>query len=185
VITTLKLLSLFSFLFFLILDYLINNNYLGHKIKKFYFKFIGLNYFSIAFILTCIVFLILTIFSYFGFSLFCFDSYLFDIDLFKNMSDSGVNTNVKAEGTVNINHPNLNVSIPASSLNNLPAATSVSQGGALALKVMQQVPGEPFPKAVAGAATFLGAQALTVAMSKILNSNNSSNNSNNTKNLSN
>ena len=125
-ITTLKLLSLFSFLFFLILDYLINNNYLGQSIKKFYFKFIGLNYFSIAFILTCIVFLILTIFNYFGFSLICFDGYLFDIDLFKNMSDSGVNNNVKAEGNVNINHPNLNVSIPTSSLNNLAAAKLIS-----------------------------------------------------------
>lgn len=107
------------------------------------------------------------------------------------MSDSGVNTNVKAEGTVNINHPNLNVSrsallsLRASSLNNLATATIVSGGGALALKVMQQVPGGQGTKAVAGQATFLGAQALTVGMSKILNSNNSSNNSNNTQNLTN
>ena len=37
---TIKLLSLFSFVFFLILDYFIKNNYLGNSIKNFYFKFI-------------------------------------------------------------------------------------------------------------------------------------------------
>jgi hypothetical protein len=151
-ITTIKLLSLFTFLFFLILDYLINNNYLGHKIKILYFNFIGLNYFYIVIILTSIVFLILTIFSYFGISLICFDNSLFDVDLFKKMSDSNNNT-VKADGTVNINHPNFNVSVPSSSLNNLAAAASVNAGGALALRVAQQAPGGPGAKAAAGGAT--------------------------------
>ena len=182
-----KYVSLFSFLSFLILDYFIKNNYLGQSIKKIYFKFIGLGYLSIIFIITSIAFLIFMLFSNFGpegVVLVCFDYSLFDNELFHAMSDSGGgntnsggnSNNVNADATINLNHPNLNVSIPASSLNNLAAAASVAGGGGLALKVMQQVPGGPGTKAVAGAATMLGAQALTVGMSKILNSNNSSNN---------
>nr|YP_009739468.1 hypothetical protein [Tricholoma saponaceum]QIC20312.1 hypothetical protein [Tricholoma saponaceum] len=175
-----KYLSLFSFLSFLILDYLIKKNYLGNSIKNFYFKFIGLNYFYIVFILTGIIFLILMLISYLGVSLICFDHSFFDMDLFKFMSDSGVNNNtVKADGTVNIIHPNLSVNIPSSSLKNLAAAASVAGGGTLALKVAQQIPGGPGVKVAAGPATWLASQALTVGVGKILNSNNSSNNNNN------
>ena len=116
-----------AFVSFLILEYLIKNSYLGNSIKKNYFKFIDLNYFYIVFILTGIVFFILMLFSYLGVSLFCFDNSSFDVDLFKFMSDSGINNNtVKADGTVNINHPNISVSIPSSSLNNLAAAKLIS-----------------------------------------------------------
>lgn len=183
---SIKFLSLLSFVFFIILDYLIKNSYLGNSIKKYYFKFIGLNYFYIVFILTGIVFFILMLFSYLGVSLICFDNSVFDVDLFKFMSDSGINNNtVKADGTVNINHPNFNVSIPTSSLNNVAAGLSVA-GGTIALKVAQQIPGGPGVKVAAGAATWLASQALTVGKAKILNSNNSSNNNtNNTNNLTN
>ena len=175
-----KYLSLFSFVSFLILDYLIKNNYLGNSIKTFYFKFIDLNYFYIVLILTSIVFFILMLFSYFGVSLICFDNFLFDENLFKFMTDSGVNSNnVKADGTVNINNPNLNVSIPASSLNNLAAAASVAGGGTLALKVAQQVPGGPGVKVAVGGVTWLASQVLTVVVGKILNSNILSNNNTN------
>lgn len=175
-----KYLSLFSFLSFLILDYLIKNNYLGNSIKNNYLKFIGLNYFYIVFILTGIIFLILMLFSYSGVSLICFDNSLFDVDLFKSMSESGVNNNtVKADGTVNITQPNLSVNIPSSSLNNLAAAASLAGGGTLALKVAQQIPGGPGVKVAAGAATWLTSQALTVGVGKLLNSNNSNNNNNN------
>ena len=95
------------------------------------------------------------------------------------MSDSGVNNNVKADATVNINHPNFNLSVHSSSLNILAAAGSVASGGALALKVAQQVPGGPGVKVALGGATWLASQALTVGVSKILNYNNSSNNRNN------
>jgi hypothetical protein len=147
---TIKFLSLLSFVTFLILDYLIKNNYLGNSIKNFYFKFIDLNYFYIVLILTGIVFLILMLFSYFGVSLICFDNSLFDVDLFKAMSDSGsgVNNNtVKVDVILNINHLNLNVSVPNSSLNNLAAAVSVAGGGTLA-KVAQQGPEGPDVKVV-------------------------------------
>lgn len=184
---SIKFLSLLSFVFFIILDYLIKNSYLGNSIKKHYFKFIGLNYFYIVFILTGIVFFILMLFSYLGVSLICFDNSVFDVDLFKFMSDSGINNNtVKADGTVNINHPNFNVSIPTSSLNNAAAGISVAAGGTIALKVALQMPGGPGVKLAAGAATGLASQALTVGTAKILNSNNSSNNNtNNTSNLTN
>lgn len=43
-----KFIFLFSFVSFLILDYLIKNNYLRNSIKKFYLKFIELNYFNIV-----------------------------------------------------------------------------------------------------------------------------------------
>ena len=174
-------LSLFSFVSFLILDYLIKNSYLGNSIKKKYSKFIDLNYFYIVFILTGIVFFILMLFSYLGVSLFCFDNSSFDMDLFKFTGDTGINNNtVKSDGIgiVNINHHNLSVSIPSSSLNNLAAAASVASGGGLALKVVQQIPGGPGVKAAAGVATLLGSQALTLGVSKILNSNNSNNNDN-------
>ena len=183
---TMKFLSLLSFFTFLILDYLIKNNYLVYSIKKIYFKFIGLNYFNIALILTAIVFLILMLFNYFGFSLICFDCSSFDGDFFKFMPDSssgtGVNNTVKADGTVNINHPNLIVSVPSSSLNNLEAAASVAGGGSLALKVAQQVAGGPGVKIAEAGATWVASQALTVGLGKILNSNDS-NNSNNTNNF--
>ena len=183
---TMKFLSLLSFFTFLILDYLIKNNYLVYSIKKIYFKFIGLNYFNIALILTAIVFLILMLFNYFGFSLICFDCSSFDGDFFKFMPDSssgtGVNNTVKADGTVNINHPNLIVSVPSSSLNILEAAASVAGGGSLALKVAQQVAGGPGVKIAEAGATWVASQALTVGVGKILNSNDS-NNSNNTNNF--
>ena len=178
-----KYLSLLSFISFLILDYFIKNNYLGNSIKKVYFKFICLGYLSIVFILTSISFLILILFSYFDIFLICFDNSLFDNELFNLMSDSGgvntnsgsTNNNINTEATVNINHPNLSVSIPSSSLNNL-AAASVAGGEGLALKVIQQIPGGPGVKVVAGAGTMLTTQALTIGVGKILNSNNSSNN---------
>lgn len=182
---SIKYISLLSFVFFIILDYLIKNSYLGNSIKNFYFKFIGLNYFYIVFILTGIVFFIMMLFSYLGVSLICFDNSLFDVDLFKFMSDSGINNNtVKADGIVNIN-PNFNVSIPSSSLKNVAAGLSVAAGGTLALKTAQQVPGAQGVKVAAGAAVWLGSQALTVGVGKILNSNNSSNNNNNTNNFTN
>jgi hypothetical protein len=154
---SIKYLSLFGFIFFLALDCIIKNNYLGNTIKIYYYKLIGLNYFYIVFILTGIIFNILILFSYFGLSLICFDYSLFDLDLLKNMSDTGdtgVNNNtVNADGTVNINHPRLLVSIPASSINNMVAAASVAGGGTIALKVAQQIPGGPGPKVAAGTAT--------------------------------
>jgi hypothetical protein len=177
---TIKFLSLLSFVTFLILDYLIKNNYLGNSIKNFYFKFIDLNYFYIVLILTGIVFLILMLFSYFGVSLICFDNSLFDVDLFKAMSDSGsgVNNNtVKVDVILNINHLNLNVSVPNSSLNNLAAAVSVAGGGTLA-KVAQQGPEGPDVKVVLAGTNWMASQALTVGVC-ILNSNNSSNNNTN------
>ena len=91
------------------------------------------------------------------------------------MSDSNNNAgndkSINANGTVNVNNPNFNVSVPASSLNNFAAAASVSGGGALALKVAQQVPGDPGVKIAAGAATWVAAQSATVGMAKILNAN--------------
>jgi hypothetical protein len=178
-----KILFLFSFVFFLVLDYIIKNNYFGDSIKKNYFKFLGLNYFYIVFILTGIVFFILTLFSCFGIYLISFDNFVFDVDLFKFMSDSGVNNNtVTADATVNINHPRLNVSVPASSINNLAAAASVAGGGGLAIKVAQQVPGGPGVKLAVGAATMLTAQALTAGMARVFNSYDSNLSTNNNKN---
>jgi hypothetical protein len=100
-----------------------------------------------------------------------------------NNMDAAINNanTVNADATVNINHPKINVSVPASALNNLAAAASVAGGGGLALKVMQQVPGGPGIKVVAGAATMVTAQALTIGLGKILNQENSTNN--NTKKL--
>jgi hypothetical protein len=152
----LKYLTLFSFVTFLFLDYLIKNNYLGQSIKKYYFRFIGLSYLSIVFILSCIFFIIFMLFSYFDVNLFCFGNSLFDSDLFNFMSDSknnsGSDKSINANGNLNINHPNFNLSVPSSSLNNLAAAVSVSGGGALALKVAQQVPGDSGAKVLAGGA---------------------------------
>ncbi|KAF5332404.1 hypothetical protein D9757_015501 [Collybiopsis confluens] len=75
------------------------------------------------------------------------DKSFLDMDFYNLMSDSsnnaGIDKSINANGTVNVNNPNLNVSVPASSLNNFAAAASVSGGGALALKVAQQVPGGP------------------------------------------
>ena len=172
----LKFLSLFSFFVFLFLDYLIKNNYLGQSVNVYYLRFIILNYLTIVIILTCIFFTIFMLLSYFEINIFILDKSFFDMDFYNLMSDSnnaGNDKSINANGTINVNNTNFNVSIPASSLNNFAAAASVSGGGALALKVAQQVPGGPGVKAVAGAATWLATQAATAGMSQILNANNS------------
>jgi hypothetical protein len=175
-----KYIFLFSFASFLILDYFIKKNFLGNSIKNFYLKFIELNYLSIVLILFITVFSILTLFSYFGFSLICFDNTLIDIKIVKFMSDSAGNNNVNvnADATINLNHPRLNVSVPVSALNNAVGAASAAGGMGVALKVAQQIPGSPGVKLAAGAAAFLTTQATAVGMSKILNSNNSNDNTN-------
>ena len=178
--------SLFSFVSFVIIDYLIKNNYLPcgaygrQSIKKIYFKFIGLSYFSIVLILFTITFLLLMLFYYFDISLISIDYSLFDSELFNAMTakEKG-NINVNADPTINLNHPNINLSLPTSSLNNLAAAASVAGGGGLAFKVMQVVAEGPGAKTIVGAGTMLVSQAATLTMSKILNSNNSSNNKTN------
>ncbi len=175
---SLKILSLFSFSVFLFLDYLIKNNYLGQYVNVYYLRFINLNYLTIVIILNCIFFAIFMLLSYFDINLFILDKSFFDMDFYNLMSDSnnnaGIDKSINANGTVNVNNPNINISIPASSLNNFAAAASVSGGGALALKVAQQSPGGPGVKAVAGAATWVAIQAATAGMAQILNANNSS-----------
>ena len=180
----LKFLFLFSFTFFIILDYLIKNNYLGNSIKNFYLKFIELNYFNIVLILSIIVFFILMLFSYFGFSLIYFDNTLFDANLVKFMSDSAGNNNVNVntDATVNVNHPRFNISIPGPVLSNTAAAISFAGGMGAAIKAAQHMPGGPGVKALAGVGTLLTTQAITVGVAKILNSSNSSNNNNNNNN---
>ena len=175
---SLKILSLFSFSVFLFLDYLIKKNYLGKSVNVYYLKFIDLNYLTIVIILNCIFFTIFMLLSYFDINLFILDKSFFDMEFYNLMTDSNNNAgndkSINANGTVNVNNPNFNISVPASSLNNFAAAASVSGGGALALKVAQQIPGGPGVKAVAGAATWVATQAATAGMSKILNANNSS-----------
>ena len=180
-----KYIFLFSFISFIILDYFIKNNYLGNFIKNFYLKFIELNYFNIVLILSTIVFFILMLFSYFGFSLIYFDNTLFDANLIKFMSDSADNgkVSVNADATVNLNHPSISISVPASALNNTAAAVSAAGGMGAAIKAAQHIPGGPGVKAVAAAGVLLTTQAITVGVSKILNSADSSNNSNNTNNF--
>lgn len=179
-----------SFVVFIYLDYLINNNYLGITIKNYYLKFLRFSFLNKIIIICCLAFLFLTLFSCFDLYLINLDDYpkLFDNDLYNHMSNSGdgksnsgVHDNT-VNGTINLNHPKLNVSVPAAPINNLAGALSVSGGGALALKVMQQVPGGPGVKVAAGLGTMLTAQALTIGMGKILNAN-STNNENKTQKL--
>jgi len=174
--------SLFSFVSFLSLDYLIKNNYLCQSIKKVHLNFIGLSYISIVFILSIIYFVILMLFSYFDVLLISFDNSLFEKDLFNFRSDSGggygytgsgITNNINTNATVNTNHPNISVNLPVSNLNNLAGAVNIAVCVGLALKFMLQVPGGPGFKALAGGATILGSQALTIGMSKLLNSSNS------------
>lgn len=88
---------------------------------------------------------------------------------------------VNTDANININHPQFKISIPASAVNNIASAVSVSAGAATALRAMQHMPGSPGVKAAAGVATLVTTQALTAGMSKVLNatSNQSSNASNN------
>lgn len=166
-------LSLFSFVSFLFLDYFIRKNYLGNSIKTYYLKFIGLNYFVIAIILFVIFFVILMLFSYFDVSLISFENTnYFNGDNFNFMTDSASNKTIKAEGNININNGKVNIHIPGSALNNFAAAASVSGGGALAVNVGKHFPGSPGAKLAAAGATFLTSQALTVGVAKILNANN-------------
>ena len=192
-----KFFYLFSFLFFIILDYLIKNNYLGGFIKTKYLNFIELSYLEIVIIIATIALSIVMLFSSF-FAIICFDCYLLEFELFNSMSDvSDVNSNTRVnsesdnnshtggtnrsysnEATINIKNPDVSVSLPLTGINNIAAVSSVVGGGVLAIKVMQQIPGGPGVKAAAGAATMLGSQALTLGMSKILNNSNPSTGSN-------
>lgn len=197
---SIKYIPVVSFIFFIFLDYLIKNNYLGGFIKTKYLNFIELGHLVIVITIAIIVLSILMLFSYFEVAIICFDYYLLEFELLNSMSEgsgecSGVNSNtsvnsesdnnnsdkvstiknISTEANVNINNPGISVSIPLAGVNNLAAAASVAGGGGLALKAMQQMPGGPGVKAIAGAATMLGSQALTIGMSKILNNSNLSN----------
>ena len=70
-----KYVSLFSFVLFLFLDYLIINNYLGLAIKKYYLKFLSLSFIFKIIIIFSLAFLLLTIFSYFEVYLINFNDF--------------------------------------------------------------------------------------------------------------
>ena len=181
-------LPMVSMLFFIFLDFIIKEKYLGTRIYKTYMKFLNLDYLTVVIILFIIVFSLFMLLSYFNI-LYIESYYLNNKNIYllldnvneatnaeSSIANSGINNtnNVNADATVNINHPRLTVNFPASALNNVAAAVSVAGGGGLALKVMQQIPGGPGTKAVAGAAVMLTTQALTCGMVKILNMNESS-----------
>jgi hypothetical protein len=212
-------LFLLSFVLASIIDYLIKNDYLGNKIKYFYFKLINKSHFTFCFILFSIIFICLTLLGYFDVTLisliedssfsYDFNSHLSDktietdnssttstssaistssttsnntVEASKDgantrLNDSNQNMSIQAtgninDGTVNVNSPYFNLSVDKNSFNNLAAAASVTGGASLALKAMQQMPGSPATKAIAGAGTMLAVQAGTAIMSKILNNEN-------------
>ena len=184
-----KYVSLFSFVLFLFLDYLIINNYLGLAIKKYYLKFLSLSFIFKIIIIFSLAFLLLTIFSYFEVYLINFNDFskLFETDLYDYMSNSddknksGIHDN-NINNTVNLNHPRLQVSVPAGPLNNLAGAFSSTSGAALAYKAAQNFPGSPTAKIGVATGIFLGVQAGSTGMGLIYNNLTSSNNNNNNNN---
>lgn len=180
---SIKYFSLFSFVAFIFLDYLIRSNYLGAYLKHKYLNILELGNYYIVFIVGISTFLILMLFSYFGVNLIYFD-YGLDTDLFNTMAESSgenntsktsetvVNITNQAEGNINLNHQKLHVSIPATTSNNLIAAGSAAAGANVALKAMQAMPGSPGVKAVSGASAMIITQAVAYNMGKLYNSNN-------------
>jgi hypothetical protein len=138
-----------------------------------------LNFFNMFFIL----FIFFT-FIFFGLS-WLFPSlfplkiseFLFTIDpSFVGESNSGNNSgtsyNVRGSGsvgTVNINHPNMSVSVSGNNLSNIAASISAAGGATAGIKAAQAYPGPPIAKAIVGGAVYMGVQASTAIMSKVLN----------------
>lgn len=82
-----------------------------------------------------------------------------------NTLDKGANID---NTTVNINDPNLNLSVSVNSFNNIAAAISSAGGVTAGLKVAQYIGGPPSTKILAGLGTMAVVQGTTAIMSKVL-----------------
>lgn len=189
----LKILYVLFFIFAIIIDYTIKKNTFGNKIKKYYLRFINLNYAGISFTLFVLLWLVFSILSYLDLNLLVFlnDDY-FNTDFFNKMSDNNTsscesgsnNINVKSnaseqvnEGTVNVNTPklNINLSLNKDSINNLAAVASSAGGATLGFQVAKSISGSPALKIAVGLGTIGAVQIGTGIMFQVLNNNNDSN----------
>jgi hypothetical protein len=182
--------------------HIIINNYLGYKIKSIYFKKDQFTSFLIIlFIIFMIILIILNLFDITLFNIINNDNY-FNNNSFNMVESSGDSTTQSnntsatsnkltssvsgnlevAEGSVNINNPNIGISIPKSALNNMVSAGSTYGGVAAGIKIAQTFGSTPATKLGLGLATVAVTQASTAVMSNYLNNSNNSNNLNNTSN---
>ena len=190
IVLNLKILYLLGFVFALITDFIIKIGYLGEHVKKYYETFISYNPLKRGLILLLIFYLIFCIYYILDLNIIHITNdhpYLnTDNNIFSSMSESSnsgsgsvgsstnnvdVKNNVHGrveKGEVNINHPLLNISVPAESLNNIASALSTSGGYQMA----KVVGGSPALKAAVALGTFATCQASTAVMSKILNKKN-------------
>nr|YP_009504963.1 hypothetical protein [Lyophyllum decastes]AWW14082.1 hypothetical protein [Lyophyllum decastes] len=164
---TIIILISFSLTFFV--DWIIKNNYLGIKINKFYLKFINLSIFRLYLIFFIIILLLLNLLGSFNIEILDY----FNIN-FNNFAGDGVNVNNNVDTKVeniNLNHPILQLSVPASAASQLAAAGSFASGAALGIKAAQAVNGTPLIKAATGLGVYGAVQGSTIIMSKILSHN--------------
>ena len=140
------------------LDYYIMNDYFKFinkdeyiKFKNLWYPFLNLILFIIFFIILCTIFKLNININ--------LDSIIF------NTLDKGANID---NTTVNINDPNLNLSVSVNSFNNIAAAISSAGGVTAGLKVAQYIGGPPSTKILAGLGTMAVVQGTTAIMSKVL-----------------
>jgi hypothetical protein len=71
--------------------------------------------------------------------------------------------------TVNVNDPNVKLSVDVNNVNNVAAAISSAGGAGVGFKLAKYIGGPPSTKILAGISTMIVVQSTTVIMSKILN----------------
>jgi len=189
-------LKIVAFTFGILLHVIIINNYLGYKIKPIYLKIISIRFIYLFIILFLMFIMVLTVLNMFDITLFNIinDNNFNNNDINLNVGEDNTPSNTNkvnstisskvdvAEGSVNINNPNVGITIPKSAINNMVAAGSSIGAVTAGLKVAKNFGGTPSTKIVLGTATAVATQASTAIMSNYLNStenNDSINNSNN------
>lgn len=179
-----KSLWILNFIFFIILDHLIMNLYLGFKIKKYYLKFKNLSFPIILLILFIFFLIFFYILNYFD---LIFINYDLNLDLFnlmndennqtdKNIPSTNINNKVETEvgkAEITVNHPRFNLKSSVKDISTMSAAASSAGGAAVALKAAQQAPLSPPGKLALGIGIYSGIQLGTVLTAKGLQKNNS------------
>jgi hypothetical protein len=162
------------------------NGYLGEKVKQYVIFLLKINFFNKFTFLISLIFIIIFFIILFKSQIIIYDDTTYNgINWFSNEggggpSNLGGNTNISANNTtsvkdnnVNINTPNINVSISQNSVQRLATTVTTAAGLKAGVRLAQSMPTVP-GKAAALVGTTALAQVMNITATKINNSINSS-----------
>lgn len=141
---------LIFFLAFVLIDNIIINNILGHKIKNLYNKFKNL-----PFLTQIIIFSIISFGVYSLFNITIVDYSLhFNGEIFMSDNNNKPVVDLSGSNTVNINTPQINISIDNKTANRIIAVGTSALSAGTAFRAMRTVGGSPAIKAATGVAAY-------------------------------